>query len=111
YVAKGFPLDYTIPKEGTIGLANVSSIPTGAANKKLAFEFLNFRLEPDIQRAFCTEYFASPGRPDIGDWPPGFAERQITTEQKMQALDLPDSGLIGARRNEIVKRWQEISAG
>jgi hypothetical protein len=28
----------------------------------------------------------------------------------MQGLDLPDSGLIGAKRNEIVKRWQEISA-
>jgi putative spermidine/putrescine transport system substrate-binding protein len=110
YVAKGFPLGYLIPKEGTIGLADVSAIPINATNKKLALEFLNFRLEPDIQRAFCVNYFASPGRPGIGDWPPGFADVQITTEQKMQALDLPDSGLIGAKRNEIVKRWQEISA-
>jgi len=111
YVAKGFPLGYTIPKEGTIGLADVSAIPINASNKKLALEFLNFRLEPEIQRAFCVNSFASPGRPDIGDWPPGFADVQITTPQKMQALDLPDSGLIGAKRNEIVKRWQEISAG
>jgi putative spermidine/putrescine transport system substrate-binding protein len=111
YVAKGFPLGYTIPKEGTIGLADVSAIPVNASNKKLALEFLNFRLEPEIQRAFCVGYFASPGRPDITDWPPGFADVQITTDAKMQALDLPDSGLIGSKRNEIVKRWQEISAG
>lgn len=110
YVAKGFPLGYTIPKEGTIGLADVSAIPVGAANKKLAFEFLNFRLEPEVQRAFCTAYFASPGRPDIADWPAEFAATQITTEDKMRNLDLPDSALIGAKRNEIVKRWQEISA-
>jgi putative spermidine/putrescine transport system substrate-binding protein len=59
YVAKGYPLGFTIPKEGTIDLADVSAIPTGASNKKLAFEFLNFRLDPDIQRAFCLAYFAS----------------------------------------------------
>lgn len=111
YVAKKYPLAYTIPQEGTIGLADVSAVPVNASNKKLALEFLNFRLDPEVQRAFCVGYFASPARPDIGDWPAGFADNQITTEAKMQSLDLPDSAMIGAKRNAIVKRWQEIEAG
>jgi putative spermidine/putrescine transport system substrate-binding protein len=111
YVAKGYPLAYTVPKEGTIGLADVSAVPVGAANKKLALEFLNFRLEPDVQRAFCLGYYASPARPDITDWPQDFAANQIVTEAGMQALDLPDSETIGKMRNPWDMKWQEIMAG
>jgi putative spermidine/putrescine transport system substrate-binding protein len=111
YKSKGYPLGFTIPKEGTIGLADVSAIPVGATNKKLAFEFLNFRLDPDIQRAFCIGYFASPARPDISDWPADFVETQITTEAKMETLDLPDSAALGKLRNAWVMQWQEIMAG
>jgi putative spermidine/putrescine transport system substrate-binding protein len=111
YVAKGYPLGFTIPQEGTIGLADVSAIPVGAANKKLAIEFLNFRLDPDVQRAFCLGYFASPARPDITDWPASFVETQITTQAKMDALDLPDSAVLSKQRNAWVMKWQEIMAG
>lgn len=110
YKAKGYPLAYTIPKEGTIGLADVSAIPVGATNKKLAFAFLNFRLDPEIQRAFCLGYFASPARPDITDWPAEFIDTQVTTEQQMAALDLPDSSALGKLRNNWVMQWQEIMA-
>jgi len=110
YVSKGYPLGFTIPKEGTIGLADVSAIPVGATNKKLALEFLNFRLDPDVQRAFCLGYFVSPGRPDITGWPADFVETQITTQEKMNGLDLPDSALLGKERNPWVLKWQEIMA-
>ena len=110
YVAKGYNLGFTIPKEGTIGLADVSAIPVGATNKKLAFEFLNFRLDPDVQRAFCLAYFASPGRPDITDLPAAFVESQITTQAKMDTLDLPDSAVLGKERNAWVLKWKEIMA-
>ena len=108
YVAKGFPLGYTIPKEGTIGLADVSAIPINASNKKLAFEFLNFRLEPEIQRAFCLAYFASPGRMDIAGWPAEFAASQITTSQKMDSMIFPDEQLIAREQRDWTLRWQEI---
>ena len=111
YVAKGYPLGFTIPREGTIGLADVSAVPVRAANKRLAFEFLNFRLDRDVQRAFCLAYFGSPARPDITDWPADFAATQIVTEAQMAKLDLPDSAVLGAKRNEWVTRWQEVMAG
>jgi putative spermidine/putrescine transport system substrate-binding protein len=108
YVAHGYPLDFTIPQEGTIGLANCASVPVGAANKKLAYEFINFRLDPEVQRAFNLAYHSSPGRPDITDWPADFAANQIVTEAKMASVDFPDSALIGSKRSEWTRKWQEI---
>lgn len=108
YEAAKYPIGFTIPKEGTIGLANCAAVPIGASNKKLAFEFLNFRLDPEVQRAFNLAYFSSPGRPDIADWPKEFAETQIVTEKQMAAIDFPDSELIGRKRREWTLKWQEI---
>ena len=108
YVAHNYPVDFTIPKEGTIGLANCASVPVGTVNKKLAFEFINFRLDPEVQRAFHLAYHSSPGRPDITDWPADYAATQIVTEQKMAGVDFPDSAVIGSRRSEWTRKWQEI---
>lgn len=108
YKATGHPIDLTIPKEGTIGLGNCAGVPVGAKNKKLAFEFLNWRLDRDIQRAFHLAYYSSPGRPDISDWPKEFAESQIVTEEKMNSIDFPDSEIIAAKRREWTMRWQEV---
>lgn len=108
YVAHDYPVNFTIPQEGTIGLANCASVPVGAANKKLAFEFINFRLDPEVQRAFHIAYHSSPGRDDITDWPADFAAAQIVTEQKMASVDFPDSAVIGSKRGEWTRKWQEI---
>jgi putative spermidine/putrescine transport system substrate-binding protein len=110
YRDSGHPIDLVIPKEGTIGLGVGSAVPVGARNKRLAYEFMNFRLEPDIQRAFCLAYKAGPGRRDIRDWPADFAAAQIVTEAQMAAIDFPDSELIARRRRDWTLKWQEIMA-
>ncbi len=108
YVAHNYPVNFTIPQEGTIGLANCAAVPVGTANKKLAFEFINFRLEPEVQHDFNLAYHSSPGRPDITGWPADFAATQITTEKQMAAVEFPDSAVIGARRSAWTRKWQEI---
>ncbi len=111
YVNRGLPYGMTIPKEGTLLLGNTAGIPIGAKNKKLAFEFLNFRLEPEIQKAFCEAYNASPGRPDITGWKPEFVEQQITTEDKMKTMLTPDDAYIASVQRDWTLKWQEIMAG
>ena len=108
YASCGLPYGITIPKEGTIALANCSAVPVGAANKKLAFEFLNFRLEPEIQRAFCLAYFSSPGRMDITDWPASYAATQLTTDAKMEQVVFPDEQLLSRQQRDWTLKWQEI---
>jgi putative spermidine/putrescine transport system substrate-binding protein len=99
-----------IPKEGVNGLCDVAAVPVGAANKKLALEFLNFRLDPEVQRAFSLAYHSSPARSDMGDWPRAFAEIQIVTKEQMDRLQFPDSDAIAAKRRDWTLRWQEIMA-
>jgi len=108
YIARGLPFDMVVPQEGVIGLFDCAAVPVGAKNKKLAYEFLNFRLEPEVQRAFSLAYFSSPGRGDIADWPPEFARTQITTAEQIAKVQFPDSEVIGQRRRDWTLRWQEI---
>ncbi|MDB5511845.1 MAG: spermidine/putrescine transporter substrate-binding protein [Enterovirga sp.] len=110
YIKRGLPLAMTVPKEGTVSLASTSSIPIGAKNKKLAFEFLNFRLEPDIQRDFCLAYNCSPARPDLKDLPADYVEQQVTTEEKMSKLTFPDVEYLANQVRPWTETWQDIMA-
>lgn len=111
YEAQNYPIGVTIPKEGTIGLGNCGAVPVGASNKKLAFEFLNWRLDQEVQFNFHNAYYSSPGRPDISGWSDAYKATQITTEQQMAGIDFPDSEVIGQRRRDWTRRWQEIMGG
>jgi putative spermidine/putrescine transport system substrate-binding protein len=108
YVSRGLPYRMTVPREGVIANIDSACVPVGAKNKKLAYEFINFWLEPATQRAWCLAYFCSPGRGDIGDWPKEFAESQIVTPQQFEKVKLPDLEAIGAKRKDWTLRWQEI---
>src|SRR5215475_2989718 len=108
YIEHGYPFDMTVPKEGTISQSAGSIIPVGAPNKKLAFEFLNFRLDPEIQHDFSIGYHVSPGRPDLTGWSADFLAAQITTQEQMDKLIFVDSSVIAQKRREWLLQWQEI---
>ncbi len=108
YIDRGLPLDMIIPQEGVIGLLDVACVPVGAKNKKLAYEFLNYRLDPENQRAWAMAYFSSPTRTGVPDLPAKFAESQIDSQAKFDKTQFPDSEIIGARRRDWTLKWQEI---
>jgi putative spermidine/putrescine transport system substrate-binding protein len=107
YIDRGLPFDMVIPEEGVIGLFDVACVPTGAKNKKLAYEFLNWRLDPAIQREWALAYFSSPTRPGV-ELPAKFAASQITSKESIAKTQFPDSDVIGARRKDWTLKWQEI---
>ncbi|HVF64258.1 MAG TPA: extracellular solute-binding protein [Casimicrobiaceae bacterium] len=109
YIDRGMPFEMVIPQEGVIGLFDVACVPTGAKNKKLAYEFLNWRLDRDVQREWALAYFSSPTRPDV-DLPAKFTATQIVTKEQMAKTQFPDSDVIGARRKDWTLKWQEIMA-
>lgn len=110
YIDRGLPFEMLVPEEGVIGLFDCSAVPVGTKNKKLAYEFINFRLEKDIQRDFSLAYYSSPTRGDIADWPKKFLDSQITTKAGVEKVQFPDSGTIGAKRRDWTLKWQEIMA-
>jgi putative spermidine/putrescine transport system substrate-binding protein len=109
YIDRGLPFEMIIPAEGVIGLLDVACVPVGAKNKKLAYEFLNWRLDPAVQRAWALAYFSSPTRPGV-ELPAKFAARQIVTQEQIAKTQFPDSETIGARRKDWTLKWQEIMA-
>jgi putative spermidine/putrescine transport system substrate-binding protein len=108
YISRGIPYGMVVPKEGVIANIDASAVPVGAKNKKLAYEFINFQLDPATQRAWCLAYFCSPGRGDITDWPKAFADTQIVTAQQFASVRLPDLEAIGNNRKDWTLKWQEI---
>ena len=93
----------------SVGLIDVACVPMGAKNKNLAYEFLNWRLDPAIQREWALAYFSSPTRPGV-ELPAKFAASQLTTQEQLAKTQFPDSDVIGARRKDWTLKWQEIMA-
>jgi putative spermidine/putrescine transport system substrate-binding protein len=108
YVKQGMPVQMTIPKEGTLALAECAAIPAGASNQKLAKEFINFWLSPETQQAYALAYNISPGRGDITGWPEDFKKGQIVTADQMASVRLPDMTLIADQLRDWTAKWQEI---
>ena len=108
YISRGIPYGMIVPKEGVIANIDSAAVPIGAKNKKLAYEFINFMLEPSTQRAWCLAYFCSPGRGDLTDWPKAFADTQIVTAKQFESVRLPDLEAIGNNRKDWTLKWQEI---
>lgn len=105
---RGSPLEFVLPKEGTLPLLSASAVPIGAREKELAYEWINFRLDEDIHRDFCLGYEIGPTRNDITDWPEYFTQDQITTEDGVNKLARADPELMATKRNEWTEKWQEI---
>ena len=115
YVGTNYPVDFHHPERGHHRAGQLLlRVPVGATNKKLAFEYIKFRLEPEIQRAFHLAYRTSPGRPDLGDWPAEYAATQIVTERSWQRrIPRQRADRQQARRmdsqvagdHELVTRW------
>ena len=97
-----------VPKEGVIANIDTAAVPVGAKNKKLAYEFINFMLDRDSQRAWCIAYFCSPGRGDITDWPKGFAGNADRDREAVRLGQASDLEAIGNDRKDWTLRWQEI---
>lgn len=110
YIDRGLPFEMVIPQEGVYGLIDLVAIPSGAANKDLAYEFVNFRLSKDVQRNFSLAYHSGPARDDVDDLPPEFLEQQIATKEKIEQTIWPDLAAIGENRRDWTLRWQEIMA-
>ena len=102
---EGVPVDYVIPKEGTIPLIATLNVPVGAQNKTAAFKFVNFFLEKASQEAWVAGYKVGSIRSDL-DVAPDIRARQITTKADLEKLHLPDLEATSVALPFISDRWK-----
>jgi putative spermidine/putrescine transport system substrate-binding protein len=106
----GAPVEYAIPKEGTIPLIATLNVPTGAKNKDNALKFVNFFLDKTSQEAWVTGYNVGSIRTDL-DIAAEVRKRQITSKADIDKLHLPNLHTIAKKRAEWGARWKrEVSA-
>jgi putative spermidine/putrescine transport system substrate-binding protein len=102
---EGVPIEYVIPKEGTIPLIATLNVPVGAANKTAAFKFVNFFLDKARQEAWVMGYKVGSIRGDL-DIPADVRGRQITTKADLEKLHLPDLEVVSAKLPALSDRWK-----
>ncbi|WP_159592424.1 ABC transporter substrate-binding protein [Chelativorans xinjiangense] len=101
----GVPVDYIIPKEGTIPLLATLNVPIGAQNKEAALEFVNFFLEKTSQEAWMDGYKVGSIRSDV-EVSDEIRAKQITSKEDIQKLLLPDPSTIAERLPQWGDKWQ-----
>jgi putative spermidine/putrescine transport system substrate-binding protein len=102
---EGLPIEYVIPKEGTIPLIATLNVPVGAPNKAAAFKFVNFFLDKARQEAWVMGYQVGSIREDL-DIPADIRARQITTKADLEKLHLPDLELVSEKLPVWSDRWK-----
>lgn len=107
YKKRGLPLDFLIPREGTVGLINTLNVPIGAKNKELAFEFINFWLTREMQEKWAQAYTVGTARVD-SKLPPDHSQRHVVSIAQMKMLKYPDPLYVGQKRAEWAERWKKI---
>lgn len=108
----GLPVDYVLPKEGSIPLVATLNVPKRAKNREAALKFVNFFLEKTSQEAWVTGYKVGSARVDI-DVPAEIRAKQITTEADLKALLLPNLAAVASRLSAWGERWERdvVAAG
>ncbi len=51
----GFPIEYVVPKEGAVSWADTLTIPKSSVNISAAEAFIDFSLDPEVQRNFVIK--------------------------------------------------------
>lgn len=102
---EGVPVDFVIPKEGTIPLIATLNVPVGAQNKDAAFKFVNFFLDKARQEAWVMGYKVGSIRGDL-DIPADFRAKQITTKADLEKLHLPDLEALSGKLPALSDRWK-----
>lgn len=104
-VDSGVPVDYVLPKEGSIPLIATLNVPVGADNKELALKFVDFFLEKTSQEHWVEAYKVGSARADIEVSEEARA-RKITTQADLDVLLLPDLTSLAANLSTWGMRWE-----
>lgn len=102
---EGVPVEFVIPKEGTIPLIATLNVPVGAKNKKVALAFVNFFLDKRRQEAWVEGYRVGSIRAGL-DIPAEIRAKQITTKADIDKLHLPDLQFNADKLPTWGDRWK-----
>ena len=93
--------------DGDIAVLNTVNIPTGAENVDLAYEFINFILDPALQKVLAENGVDAPTAKSV-ELSPEAARKWTYGEARINGLKRIDYSQMNAVKGQWVDRWNEI---
>ncbi|MEM8728653.1 MAG: ABC transporter substrate-binding protein [Pseudomonadota bacterium] len=97
-------------EDGDIATLNTINIPTGAANVELAHEFINFVLDPELQRVLAENGVDAPAVEAVELSPEAAAGWTYGAEQ-VGSLKRIDYAAMNAAKPGWIEMWNEVFGG
>lgn len=94
-------------EDGAIATLNTVNIPKGAANVELAHEFINFILDPELQKTLAQNGVDAPVAASV-ELTPEEAAQWTYGKEMIDGLQRVDYSKLNAAKDDWVDRWNEI---
>jgi putative spermidine/putrescine transport system substrate-binding protein len=104
---QGLPIGFVFPKEGGFGWGNYGGIPVGATHQRLAEEFINFWLSPEVQTNWAMAIGYSPTNLK-SRIPSNYAyNRYLLSPNDYSKIQALDWAWINKNRAAWIEKWQQ----
>lgn len=103
---QGLPVGFAIPEDGTVLYGLSSQAVAGGENTDLAFEWINFQLDPEIQAAFAEAAGYAPSNEQVelsAD-----LEQRLPLSTVLDKLQTADVEAVANNRASWVESWNRI---
>ena len=94
-------------EDGDIATMNTINIPTGAANVDRAVEFINFVLDPELQKTLAENGVDAPVQTSV-ELTPDAAKLWTYGADMVNGLKRMDNAKMNAAKPEWIDRWNEV---
>ncbi len=104
---QGLPVACIAPKEGMLMWDQSFSICAGAPSRSLAYRYLDFILDPEIQLLLARRFFVSPVNSKVVV-PPGLRDAVPITGEQISRILPTDWAWANRNAVEIDARWSRV---
>jgi putative spermidine/putrescine transport system substrate-binding protein len=94
-------------EDGAIATLNTVNIPKGAQNVELAHEFINFILDPELQKTLAENGVDAPVQQSV-ELAPEHAAQWTYGPEMIQGLKRVDYSKMNAAKSGWIDQWNEI---
>jgi putative spermidine/putrescine transport system substrate-binding protein len=105
--ARGFPIEYVVPKEGAIAGDIRVHIVKGTKNKAAAEKLVDYAISPDAQSEIAKRLLLGPVNTKVTLDPETDRKMPWGPGGSVTKLRIVDANLILDKRDEWAKRWNQ----
>lgn len=104
---EGVPIEFIIPKEGSIGAGSYWHIVKGSSNKDLALKFLDEAVSEKAQLGIADQLYLAPVNKNVKLSDKTASRMPFGKDGKLEDLYFPDYQLINKNREKWNEQWNK----